>query len=119
MRSILTLLLAFICLGALAQQPVKVACVGASITYGAFIPDREQNCYPAQLQKMLGDKYQVTNYGVSGTTMLRNGNLPYWKTKQYQEALASLPDLVFIDLGGNDAKLINRKHYDEFEKDAY
>jgi lysophospholipase L1-like esterase len=100
-----------------AQKPVKVACIGASITYGARIENREQNSYPAQLQKMLGDSYNVTNYGVSGTTLLRKGNLPYWNTKEYQAALASNPDIVVIDLGGNDAKLINRSHYDEFEND--
>ncbi len=106
--------------GVYAQNaPVKVACVGASITYGAFIPDREHNCYPAQLQKMLGDKYAVTNYGVNGTTMLRKGDSPYWKTRQYQAALASNPDVVFIDLGGNDAKLQNRVHADEFEQDCH
>jgi len=100
-----------------AQKPVKVACIGASITYGATIENREQNSYPAQLQKMLGDSYEVTNYGVSGTTLLRKGNLPYWKTKEYQSALANNPDVVVIDLGGNDAKLINRNYYDEFEGD--
>jgi lysophospholipase L1-like esterase len=55
-----------------AQNKIKVACIGASITYGATIENREQNSYPAQLQKMLGNNYQVTNYGVSGTTMLKN-----------------------------------------------
>jgi lysophospholipase L1-like esterase len=96
---------------------VKIACIGASITYGARIENREQNSYPAQLQKMLGDGYVVTNYGVSGTTLLRKGNLPYWNTKEYQAALANNPDVVLIDLGGNDAKLINRKFYDDFEND--
>ncbi|MDB5117235.1 MAG: hypothetical protein JWQ79_2727 [Mucilaginibacter sp.] len=121
MRSIFTLLIAIVLgLGVSAQnKPVKVACVGASITYGAFIPDREHNCYPAQLQQMLGDKYQVTNYGVNGTTMLRKGDSPYWKTKQYQAALASEPDVVFIDLGGTDAKLQNRPFYGEFEQDCH
>lgn len=121
MKKIPSLILALIfCVAALAQnKPVKVACIGASITYGAFIPDREHNSYPAQLQKMLGDNYAVTNYGVNGTTMLRKGNLPYWKTRQYQAALASQPDVVFIDLGGNDAKLINRPFYGDFEQDCH
>ena len=121
MRAFLTIVLAItLSLGVVAQdKPVKVACIGASITYGYSIPDREHNSYPAQLKKMLGDKYQVANYGVSGTTMLRKGNSPYWKTKQYQAALASNPDVVFIDLGGNDAKLQNRPFYGEFEQDAF
>jgi lysophospholipase L1-like esterase len=101
------------------NKPVKVACIGASITYGATIANREQNCYPAQLQTMLGNNYVVTNYGVSGTTMLREGNSPYWNTKEYQAALVALPDVVFIDLGGNDSKLINRKFYGDFVQDCH
>jgi lysophospholipase L1-like esterase len=121
MKSLLTLyLIMLLGLGVSAQnKPVKIACIGASITYGATIPNREQNSYPAQLQRMLGSNYAVTNYGVSGTTMLRKGNLPYRNTKEYQAALTGLPDVVLIDLGGNDSKLINRVYYDEFEQDCH
>lgn len=114
---LLLIILSFNAIG--KNSIIKIACIGASITYGATIPNREQNSYPAQLQKMLGNKYEVTNYGVSGTTMLRKGNLPYWNTKEYKAALAALPDVVFIDLGGNDAKLINRPYYSEFEQDCH
>jgi lysophospholipase L1-like esterase len=62
--------------------------------------------------------YQVSNYGVSGTTMLRKGDSPYWATKEYQAALKSNPDIVFIDLGGNDSKLINRAHLNEYQQDC-
>lgn len=102
-----------------AQDKIKVACIGASITYGARIDNREQNSYPAQLQKMLGDKYTVSNHGVIGCTMLRNGDRPYWATIQYTDALANQPNVVIIDLGGNDAKLINRGNLDEFEHDYH
>lgn len=37
-----------------STSKIKIACIGASITYGATIFNREENCYPAQLQKMLG-----------------------------------------------------------------
>ena len=101
-----------------AQAVTKVTCIGASITYGAFIKDREYNSFPGQLQQLLGNEYQVGNYGVSGCTMLKNGNLPYWKTKEFEKALKSNPDLVFIDLGGNDSKLINRSHLNEIKSDC-
>jgi len=113
--SILCLLILQFC--ANAQNKIKVACIGASITYGATIENREQNCYPAQLQKMLGNNYQVTNYGVSGTTLLKKGDLPYWNTSEYKKALADNPDVVLIDLGGNDSKLINRIYLNEYEAD--
>jgi lysophospholipase L1-like esterase len=114
---ILFFILSNLVVNAQSNGKIKIACIGASITWGAGIESREQNCYPAQLKRMLGDNYDVTNYGVSGTTLLRKGDLPYWNTKEYQAALANNPEIVVIDLGGNDAKLINRNHYDEFEAD--
>ncbi|WP_211345528.1 GDSL-type esterase/lipase family protein [Paraflavitalea soli] len=96
----------------------KVACIGASITFGHGIDQREVNCFPAQLYELLGKDYMVSNYGVSGTTLLRKGDNPYWNTDHYQMALKSLPDIVIIDLGGNDSKLINRVHLSEYEKDC-
>lgn len=98
---------------------INVACLGASITYGARLENRELESYPAQLQRMLGEKFVVSNYGVSGTTLLRKGDHSYWNTPEYQSALKSHPDIVFIDLGGNDSKLINRIYLDEYEKDYH
>lgn len=95
----------------------KVACIGASITYGHGLDNREHDAFPVQLQQLLGNGYAVSNYGVSGTTLLRKGDKPYWATQQYQAVLASQPDVVVIDLGGNDSKLINRGHLSEFEQD--
>jgi len=99
------------------SQPVRIACVGNSITYGAGVANREKNAYPVQLQTMLGNNYQVMNFGVSGTTLLHNGNLPYLNTPEYKQALQSNPDIVFIKLGTNDSKLINRPFYNDFVSD--
>ncbi|HEY9257062.1 GDSL-type esterase/lipase family protein [Chitinophaga sp.] len=102
---------------AIPGKPVKIACLGASICAGARLAHPETQSYPAQLGQLLGAGYQVTNYGVSSTTMLKKGDHPYWNTQQYKDALASEPDIVLIDLGGNDSKLVNRVHLDEYEKD--
>ncbi|MDR1602116.1 MAG: GDSL-type esterase/lipase family protein, partial [Tannerella sp.] len=101
-----------------ANAQTKVVCVGASITEGARIENPKENSFPGQLQSLLGVNYTVENYGIGGTTMLRKGNSPYWKTEAYQKALKSAPDIVFIDLGGNDAKAVNRPYYDELEQDC-
>ena len=101
-----------------SQKPkIKIACVGDSITYGAGIIDRERNSYPSQLQNLLGEKYIVKNFGRGGATLLKKGNIPYWKTEQYKQALSSNPDMVYIKLGTNDSKEINRKHYQYFVSD--
>jgi lysophospholipase L1-like esterase len=118
MKKILSILIAF-CLVNTANAITRITCIGASITYGATLPDPATQSYPAQLQKLLGKNYAVSNFGVSSATLLRKGDLSYWSTKAYQQALQSKPDVIFIDLGGNDAKLINRVHIDEYEKDYH
>ena len=99
------------------QEPIKIACIGNSITYGAGVANREKNAFPAQLQAMLGDGYDVGNFGVSGTTLLKEGDRPYWNTDAYKEARDFDPDIVFIKLGTNDSKIQNRVHLDRFEED--
>lgn len=81
---------------------IRVACVGNSITYGYLLPDREQNAYPSQLQRMLGDGYLVGNFGHSGATLLNRGHNPYMKLPEYQAALDFGADIVVIHLGVND-----------------
>ncbi|WP_183565647.1 GDSL-type esterase/lipase family protein [Mucilaginibacter sp. SP1R1] len=112
-------ILIVISLAVSARAVTRITCIGASITHGATLPDPARQSFPGQLQTLLGKNYVVNNFGVSGATLLRNGNFPYWNAPAYQEALKSNPDIVFIDLGGNDSKLINRSHYHEFEGDYH
>jgi lysophospholipase L1-like esterase len=100
-----------------AQQQIRIACLGASITHGSLLENPARESFPAQLQTALGELYVVTNYGVPGATLLKRGDLPYHKTKEYQQALQHNPNLVIIDLGGNDSKLINRIYMDTYEAD--
>jgi acyl-CoA thioesterase-1 len=95
-----------------------VACVGDSITFGSGVENRESNAYPAVLQRLLGDPYEVKNFGVSGATLLKNGDKPYWNQKAFDQAKALEPDIVIIKLGTNDSKPQNWKHRDEFAADA-
>lgn len=116
-RQILFIIILVASLATFAQQKIKVACIGTSITYGAGMEDRVHNNYPAQLQNMLGSNYQVMNFGHSGATLLKKGNKPYWETKEYTAALASNPNIVFIEFGTNDSKAVNRPFYKEFVND--
>lgn len=124
MRKLLLLLctciLTFPCLADQRQPKVKVACMGNSVTYGAGIKDREQNAYPAQLQKIMGGSYEVGNFGFSGATLLRKGHRPYHKTQAYQDAIAMKPDIAVIHLGLNDTDPRNWPYYrDAFAADYY
>ena len=99
------------------RETIRVACVGDSITYGDSIQHRLRDCYPAQLGRMLGQKWETRNFGVSGATMLKNGDRPYWKQKAFKDALAFNPHVVIIKLGTNDTKPQNWKFRDEFVPD--
>lgn len=99
------------------QEKTRIVCVGNSITFGSGLKDRARESYPAQLQALLGPDFEVLNFGVSGATMLKKGNKPYWHTKEYQQVLTSKPDLVFIKLGTNDSKQINRAEMVSFVAD--
>jgi lysophospholipase L1-like esterase len=113
MRILLLALLSL--MTARAAEPIKIACVGDSITQGAGAKSGQS--YPSQLQALLGDGYKVGNFGVSGRTLLKKGDFPYWKEKKYQDALAMEPAIVVIMLGTNDTKPQNWKFEAEFDAD--
>ncbi len=121
------LLLAFVC-GSLclaapaaadnpgvSGAPIRLACVGDSITAGAGAP--KGKAYPAQLQGLLGAGWDVKNFGRSGATMLRKGDRPYWKDKSFPAAQAFQPNIVVIMLGTNDSKPKNWIYENEFVSD--
>ena len=117
MKSLITLLALFASL-ALHAQTLRVACVGDSITFGSGVAGRESNSYPAVLGRLLGDKYDVKNFGVSGATLLKKGDNPYWKQGAFKKATDFKPNIVVIKLGTNDTKPQNRtNHMAEFAAD--
>lgn len=118
MKKTLLLLCLLLCTTAYAQKKIKVACVGNSVTYGAGIDNREVNSYPAQLQRMLGEDYEVINFGKSGATLLNKGHRPYCEQEEYKAALDFAGDLVVIHLGLNDTDPRNWPNYrDNFVSD--
>jgi lysophospholipase L1-like esterase len=85
-------------------KPVRVACVGDSITYGYGIKNRDHDSYPADLGRLLGAGWDVRNFGVNASTLLHKGDRPYFRQGEYTNALAFAPDIVVIMLGANDSK---------------
>jgi len=100
---------------AFAQSKIKVACVGNSITFGYGLKPGE--AYPTILQQLLGDKYEVSNFGISARTLLKKGDKPYWNEAKYKEVLALNPDIVIIKLGTNDTKPQNWQYKADFVND--
>lgn len=98
-----------------AQSPIKIACIGNSITEG---PGREhEDSYPLQLGKILGEAYEIKNFGVSGRTLLKKGDFPFWVESQFEQTKEFQPDILLIKLGTNDTKPQNWKYKDEFKRD--
>lgn len=94
---------------------LKVACVGDSITAGYALKDPARDSYPAQLARLLGDGYEVRNFGVSAATLMDAGNYTYRTRPAHDEALAWQPEVVVIALGTNDTKVDNiTAHPDDF-----
>ncbi len=81
---------------------IKIACIGNSITEGGA--GNHVNSWPIQLRDLLGEGYYTENLGVSGTTMLKTGDSPWWNKPQYNYTYSLEPDMVVIKLGTNDSK---------------
>ena len=93
----------------------RVACVGNSVTYGYGLSDREHTAYPVVLQQLLGNRYEVVNFGHSGATLLNHGHRPYMQLPEFRQAMDFKADLVVIHLGLNDTDPRNWPNYgDEF-----
>ena len=115
MKKLLFTLLLALPLMAIAQEKIKVACVGNSVTYGYGHKNPAETSYPTQLQQLLGEEYEVRNFGHSGATLLNKGHRPYTSLPEYKAALEFAPDIIVIHLGLNDTDPRNWPNYrDEF-----
>lgn len=93
------------------SKKIRVACMGDSITDDHF------SNYPNQLQTMLGDNYTVESFGVMGATVLFDTYWPYVYQPEFGAGKKSLPDIVVIMLGTNDARPDNFGSIDNFVED--
>lgn len=86
---------------------IHIACIGDSITYGAGVRGKADKTWEYYLNQILGDSYQVINYGISGRTLQNEGDYPYKADKFYSESLRCSASVFLIMLGSNDAKPYN------------
>ncbi len=98
-------------------SPLRVACVGASLTFGLGLPNRREQCYPAVLGRLLGGGYNVRNFGYAGAAAMRASHEPYWKTVSFASATRFAPQLTLLCLGTNDAQVVNAGKLAAFEDD--
>jgi lysophospholipase L1-like esterase len=89
--------------------PIRVACIGDSITNGTE--------YPNDLWMMLGTNYTVGNFGVGGATVSLESDIPYMNQIEFQKAKQFKPDIVIIMLGTNDAYPSRQQYLNYFTND--
>lgn len=94
---------------------IKVACIGASGTYGHGIFPWPAKSYPAVLGDLLGDEYHVNNFGVSGSCVQTTSDQPYVNTDTFKQAVEYEADILVISMGSNDSKPENWKGEEAFK----
>ena len=105
MKRIALLLLLSVCLVGAARpsaNPIRVSCIGNSITFGSGLASPDEESYPAQLQRLLGDGYEVRRFGKPGATLLRRAFRPYMEQQEFRDAMLFHGDIAVIHLGVND-----------------
>ena len=98
-------------------KPLRIVCLGDSITYGYKLADPERESYPAQLARLSHRQWNVLNSGVNGATVLKKGDIPITAQKAYERAINFRPDVVVLMLGTNDTKNKNWQYVEEFVDD--
>jgi len=91
-------------------KTVRIACIGDSITACG---------YPKYLQAMFDRadiRAQVRNFGVSGATVQRFSDQPFWDEKKKEDARQWRPHFAIFTFGSNDAKE-NNWDLEAFEQD--
>ncbi|MFO7446679.1 MAG: GDSL-type esterase/lipase family protein [Ignavibacteriaceae bacterium] len=99
------------------ENPIRVACVGNSITEGIALTNPAMDSYPVDLGRFLGGDYTVRNFGKSGRTLLKKGDFPIWNEQVFTDAINFDPNIIIIMLGTNDSKPQNWVYKDEFLSD--
>ena len=82
-------------------SPIRVACVGDSITAGTE--------YPVDLWEQLGPNYVVGNFGIGGATVTLGTKSSWINETGFPVAKQFQPDIVVVTLGTNDANTDHNK----------
>ena len=99
-------------------ETYRIACVGDSITYGFGLDDIHKESYPALLEKLMGSRFEVKNFGRSGGGRWEGGAFPYTSTIEYFRAIDYDADVYVICLGTNDlVQTIDDKFIKAFKED--
>ncbi|MFI3330245.1 MAG: GDSL-type esterase/lipase family protein [Rikenellaceae bacterium] len=106
--------LGFIC----AQDaPMRVACIGDSVTMGYGLANAKEDAYPSQLGRLLGENYLIKTFGELGTTVVTEDYSHICHSPEFPRMLEFAPDVITICLGSYDSKDRYRSTAKFFERD--
>ena len=94
------------------EERIKVACVGDSNTQGIgwwILPYKE--AWPIQLRGLMGDDYQIQNFGLGGVTLTG-----WMGTDRHGLVQEFDPNIILINLGTNDANPAYQFSEENYEK---
>jgi lysophospholipase L1-like esterase len=86
------------------QRKTVIGCVGDSNTAGSGASDKGLYTWPIQLAGILGNDWQVRNFGESGATLMKSADKPWTGTAHYQRHKDYNANISIIALGTNDSK---------------
>ena len=82
----------------------NIVCVGTGITKWDA---STTNNYPEEMWRLMGSEYYVRNFGVTGATLLKGGDKPYWDLPEFQSAKSTSANIIIIEFGKNDSRSSN------------
>jgi acyl-CoA thioesterase-1 len=86
--------------------PIRVACVGDSITASTE--------YPVDLWQLLGSSYVIGNFGIGGATVSLGLDSSWMNETGFQVAKQFQPNIVVVILGTNDANTLYNETKSDF-----
>jgi len=99
------------------RAQVRVACLGNSITAGSGLDRPGIERYPAVLERLLGNGFEVGVFARGGMCLQRHAEISFWYSTQFRDARDFDPDIAVLLLGTNDSKYYNWGNCSTFTAD--
>lgn len=103
------------CSGLMAQKPLRITCLGGSMTYGVQVANSSKNAFPVQLQYLLGNRFEVLNFGVANASLLNAGLNGYSHSHQFRQAIRSGADIFILNFGTVESAQLSTHYLASFE----
>ena len=98
------------------SKKIHIACIGDSNTLGHGLFPKVFFSYPARLQAILGNSYQVHNYGHAGATVSGVANTRYENGETFMKSTSHDHQYFIFILGTNDSKDLDVNFFASYQR---